>query len=137
MATPTDAFSMAKMVELLRHRKEPPRQSLMLSSGYRDRLVAESPVREASTYPNPIYTGSLSYGTIPVRVVEIPKVPVYDWAGCRSPSRAKRRHAKGIPQRVKITMQDVAYLFDDRALSYLNSRYDGLVSKMLWDGIAP
>lgn len=34
----------------------------------------------------------------------------FDWSVCRSPSRAKRRHAQGIRTRVKISHKPVAYL---------------------------
>jgi len=36
-----------------------------------------------------------------VNFVETIHATTLDWSNCRSPSRAKRRHALGIPQRVK------------------------------------
>ena len=51
-----------------------------------------------------------------VVVADVPPQITYDWSECRSPSRAKRRHARGIPQRVKIIKTDVAYLIDQAAL---------------------
>lgn len=115
MATPPDTFSLDSIRTLLQAHPDlmSPRQSLFLSSGYRDAVKAEFSVAES----NPLYQSAMSYVGIPVRTFDIPKQKVYDWSGCRSPSRAKRRHARGIQQRVKITERDVAYLIDERALS--------------------
>lgn len=38
-----------------------------------------------------------------VRIIVSEKCVLYDWSSCRSPSRARRRHKRGFPQRVKIT----------------------------------
>lgn len=55
---------------------------------------------------------------LPVTVTDaLPDAITYDWSGCRSPSRAKRRHARGIPQRVKITKQPVAWIMERNLLS--------------------
>lgn len=50
-----------------------------------------------------------------IEIADIPKEKRFDWSGCRSPARAKRRYALGHPQRVKITEHDVMYLVDKTA----------------------
>ncbi len=59
--------------------------------------------------PDQITEYTSTYGTVPVHFAPIPPKEVLDWSGCRSPSRAKRRHARGYPQRVKTTY-GVAFL---------------------------
>lgn len=135
MAT-TDAFTMETMAELLKNWKEPQTRSLLLSQGYRDKVETTFPLRSAE-YRNPLYSGGLAspYLSMNVRVMDIPKQKVYDWSACRSPSRARRRHAQGIPQRVKITECDVAYIFDERVLTDFTRRWDRSVAKILFDGV--
>lgn len=65
------------------------------------------------------------------QIVDIPPERTFDWSGCRSPSRAKRRHAKGIPQRVRIIESDVAYVFHERV--FIDpGRYERMAAKILY-----
>lgn len=122
MAIPTDGFTpdmLKKMMDLVKEYREPPR--LFVSRGWRDALAAEArtfKLKSATTEaPNPLMAGyTTSYASIPYDVVNIPPEEVIDWSGCRSPARAKRRHAKGIPQRIKITYRERAYLVDTKAI---------------------
>lgn len=118
MATPTDGFTpemLKKMMEVVNEYREPPR--LFVSSGWRDALAVKVPIMRPAETPNPLMTGyTTSYASIPLDVVNIPPEEVIDWSGCRSPARAKRRHAKGIPQRIKIVHRERAYLVDRKAI---------------------
>lgn len=136
MATPSDTFSMDSIRDLLRDYPDlrTPRQSLFASRGFTDSLTAQFPVEPAPT--NPLYTGAMSYLGIPIRTFDIPKQKVYDWSGCRSPSRAKRRHARGIPQRVKVTEHDVAYLVNEDAMRFMRHGWERMTAKILYDGIS-
>ena len=129
-----NTLSLESVADLLANYEPPPRQTFLLSSGYRDRLNAEFPLGGPAAAPNPLYAGTLSYSSIPMRVMDIPKQKVYDWSACRSPSRAKRRHAKGIPQRVKITEHDVAYMIGEQAKRDMSYRHDHWCAKLLFGG---
>ena len=121
MAIPTDGFTpemLKKMAEMVNEYREPP--NLFVSRGWRDALAVEARTFKPSRaeLPNPLLTGyTTSYASIPCHVVDIPPEEVIDWSGCRSQSRAKRRHAKGIPQRIKITYRERAYLVDRKAIA--------------------
>lgn len=146
MATPTDGFTpemLKKMVEMVNEYREP--QSLFVSRGWRDALAAKVPVLKPSVTqaPNPLMAGyTLSYASIPYDVVDIPPEEVIDWSGCRSPARAKRRHARGIPQRIKITYRERAYLVDRKAMAdmmrvrFERMAYGEIMGKgaTAWDG---
>lgn len=56
-----------------------------------------------------------------------------DWSGCRSPSRAKRRHAMGIPQRMVVREQPAMYLIDPDVL-YVNPRFRMELEKLTREG---
>lgn len=71
---------------------------------------------------------------MPIRTFDIPKQQRFDWSGCRSPSRAKRRHARGIPQRVKVTEHDVAYLVNEDALLHMRRGWERMTAKILYGG---
>lgn len=115
MATPTSFTSdmlrdMLKELEYYR-----PQQSLLLSSGMRAQIEAAPP----PLGDNPIAVGyTQSYMGLPVETFEIPPEEVIDWSGCRSPARAKRRHAQGHPQRIKVTYRERAFLIDRRVLGF-------------------
>lgn len=94
-----------------------PRQSLLMSAGFRKALAKESPPIIGTGQGNSLLHGyTQSYAGFPVETFEIPPEEVIDWSGCRSPSRAKRRHARGIPQRIKIEYRQRAYLIARDAL---------------------
>ena len=113
MATPT-AFNydmLKQMVKALEDFSPPPQQSLMMSAGFRRALAKETPPIIGTRQHNPLFDGHTQrYATIPIETFDIPPEEVIDWSGCRSPSRAKRRHARGIPQRIKIEYRERAYL---------------------------
>lgn len=79
------------------------------------RLESEA---QGPRFDNPLLAGATPGHLFGMKVVvaDVPPQITYDWSECRSPSRAKRRHARGIPQRVKIIKTDVAYLIDQAAL---------------------
>ena len=137
METPPDTFSLGTIRDLLAANPGllAPRQSLFASRGYRDALEKTFPLSAAEPR-NPLFMGaaSFSYEGIPVRTFDIPKQKVFDWSGCRAPSRAKRRHAKGIPQRVKITEHDVAYLVNEDALRSMRVGWERQMGKILFNG---
>jgi hypothetical protein len=135
MITPATltAEMLAQMAKNIRGFMPPSRSTLLLSAGYRERLKAESPVRSPAD-ANPLLGGAFSFSSIPVRTLEIPKEKVFDWSACRSPSRAKRRQARGYPQRVKVAERDIAYLVDQRILSDMTGRLDRMCAKLLFDG---
>lgn len=66
------------------------------------------------TKPNLPFADFTLFG-MQIEIADIPKEKRFDWSGCRSPARAKRRHALGHPQRVKITEHDVMYLVNKAA----------------------
>lgn len=89
-----------------------PRQSLLMSAGYKREVMAHARAN-APSYDNPLFAGyTQTYMGLPVETFYIPPEEVIDWSGCRSPSRAKRRHARGIPQRIKIEYRERAYIID-------------------------
>lgn len=121
-ATPKDGFTADMLEAMTRAVNEyQPAQSLFVSRGWRDAISGAIPIFKMDKGPspsNPLFGGyTTSYQGFPVDVVGIPPEEVLDWSGCRSPARAKRRHAKGIPQRVKITHRERAYLVDRKALA--------------------
>lgn len=110
---------MAKALEDFR-----PRKSLMMSAGFRREAAARLPVVKPETSTNPLlsdYTITQQFMGIPIEPFDIPPEEVIDWSGCRSPSRAKRRHARGIPQRIKIEYRERAYLINRDALARLGA----------------
>lgn len=121
MATPTTFTSdilkdMAKAIEDFR-----PRQSLMMSAGFR-RALAKEAAPIIVDGGNPLLSGyAQTYAGIPVEMFDIPPEEVIDWSGCRSPSRAKRRHARGIPQRIKVEYRERAYLINRNALARIGA----------------
>lgn len=120
MATP-DAFS-ANMIEDIAKAMEnyQPRQSLLMSAGFRREAMARIPAATSADQSNPLLAGyaiTQSFMGVPVERFDIPPEEVIDWSGCRSPSRAKRRHARGIPQRIKIELRERAYLINRDALA--------------------
>lgn len=93
-----------------------PRQSLLMSAGYKS-AVTEKATTNRPIYDDPLLAGyTQAYMGLPVETFDIPPEEVIDWSGCRSPSRAKRRHARGIPQRVKIEYRERAYLINRGAV---------------------
>jgi len=118
MATPT-AFTADMLKEIAKALEDyQPRQSLLMSAGFREALAKEAPAIIGTRQSNPLFTGcTQTYAGIDIVPHDIPPEEVIDWSGCRSPSRAKRRHARGIPQRIRIEYQDRAYLIDRRALA--------------------
>lgn len=69
---------------------------------------------------------------LPVMTADLPKERVFDWSGCRSPARARRRYAQGHPQRVKITEHDVVYLID-RAAFRMGRELDRRTVRAMFD----
>lgn len=120
MATPTSLTAdmlrdMAKLVEDYQ-----PRQYLLASAGFRRELAKHAEFAAPRQSHNPLFEGyALSYGGISTEPIDIPPEKVIDWSGCRSPSRAKRRHARGIPQRIKVELRERAYLIDRNKLTAL------------------
>lgn len=90
----------------------------LMSKSVRDQIIT---LRNDSSprIDSPLLAGTTQHHLfgMPVVVADVPPLTEYDWSGCRSPSRAKRRHARGIPQRVKVVKTEVAYLIDQAALS--------------------
>jgi hypothetical protein len=134
VATPT-AFTADILKDMLKQLEYyQPRESLLMSSGYKREAMKTIP-NAAPSYENPILNGyTTTYLGLPIETIDIPPEEVIDWSGCRSPSRAKRRHARGIPQRVKVTYRERAFLFDKRALGDIRRRFDRMVVKMLYGG---
>lgn len=99
---------------------------LLLPPAMKARLQSEAAANASSISDNPLFAGSLrqTYAGMPVEFSDIlPTVIRYDWSDCRSPSRAKRRHARGIKTRVKIIHQDVAYLITKKFEYELQKMY--------------
>jgi hypothetical protein len=132
MATPT-AFTADILKDMLKQLEDyQPRQSLLLSAGYKREAMRVIP-SAAPSYDNSIFNGyTQSYMGFPIEAVDISPEEIIDWSGCRSPSRAKRRHARGIPQRVKITYQERAFLIDKRVISDFRNSFDRMVVKALY-----
>lgn len=124
MAMPSEFNSdmLKQMVKALEDFSPPPQQSLMMSAGFRRALAKEAPPIIGAGERNPLFQGyTQSYVGIPVETFDIPPEEVIDWSGCRSPSRAKRRHARGIPQRIKIQYLERAYLINRDALARMGA----------------
>lgn len=124
MATPSTftADMLKDMAKALDDYK--PRQSLLMSAGFKREAMARFPLARPDVSDNPLiadYTTTQSFMGIPVERFDIPPEEVIDWSGCRSPSRAKRRHARGIPQRIKIELRERAYLVNRDALARLGA----------------
>lgn len=122
MAIPTEPLSAELVAEMVRSIETVSREEhlfgdrLFVSPRVRDQLPAWA--NESVPADNPILQGyTTSLVGLPVDVVDVPPEEVFDWSGCRSPSRAKRRYARGIPQKVKIERREVAYLVDSRAIA--------------------
>ena len=120
MATPTTftADMLKDMAKALDEYK--PRQSLLMSAGFHREALAVLKPTVPEVRDNPLfgdYTTTRSLAGIPVETFRIPPEEVIDWSGCRSPSRAKRRHARGFPQRIKIEYRERAYLINRDALA--------------------
>lgn len=110
--------------------KRPRFTDLMISPKWKDDLLKVPTPRAA--IDNPIHQGGLAYSSIPYQVVDIPPEEVIDWSGCRSPSRAKRRHARGIPQRLKVSYRERAFMFDRDALLGFGREFDRRAVKILY-----
>lgn len=115
MATPT-SFT-ADMIRDIAKALESytPRQSLLMSAGLRQALTKEPPL--IVPRGNPLLADYKTYAGFEVVPGNIPPEEVIDWSGCRSPSRAKRRHARGIPQRIRVEYRERAYLINRDALA--------------------
>lgn len=110
--------------------KQLPRPSLFVSPKFRSQLVAEFHDAQPTISPS-IGPANQSFMGLNVRTFDIPPRQVFDWSGCRSPARAKRRHAQGKPQRVKITYEEVAYLMPSEDLDCLNLTMERKAEEML------
>jgi len=124
MAVPSEFNSdmLAQMAKALEDYQ--PRQSLLMSAGFRRHAMARIPPSKPAGHSNPLltdYTITQQFMGIPVERFDIPPEEVIDWSGCRSPSRAKRRHARGIPQRIKVEYRERAYLINRDALAKLGA----------------
>lgn len=109
-------------------------KSLLVSPRMADELAKhfkhERKPSERSPYDN--FAGfTTSYAGFPVETFDIPPEITYDWSDCRSPSRAKRRHARGIPQRVKVIKSERAFLIS-RGVDALARRFEDSVVKLLY-----
>lgn len=119
MATPS-TFTPDMLNQMADAIRDAPRsdfaRSILMPKGMQRALVAHSEQLKPIPSDNPLLAGAdmrtfMGYDVI---VADVPPQIRYDWSGCRSPSRAKRRHARGIPQRVKVIRDEVAYLIDRR-----------------------
>ena len=122
MAIPSEFNSdmLAQMTKALENYQ--PRQSPMMSAGFRRALAKEAPPIMGTGEGNPLLQGyTQSFHGMEVEAFDIPPEEFIDWSGCRSPSRAKRRHARGIPQRIKIQYRERAYLINRDALAGLGA----------------
>jgi hypothetical protein len=140
MATPTDGFSGDLLKQIMQSIKSieinQPRQSLLASAGFKRDLVKHAELIKAPTDANPLMAGyTQSFAGIEIVPMTIPPEEVIDWSGCRSPSRAKRRHARGIPQRIKVEHRERAYLIDREAIaSSMAMRFERMaLSALRWD----
>mgnify|MGYP000918801683 CR=1 FL=1 len=120
MATPS-TFTPDMLKQMADAIRDAPRsdfaRSILMPKGMQRALVAQSEqLKGVPIDHNPLREGfdQRSFLGYDVIVADVPPQIRYDWSGCRSPSRAKRRHARGIPQRVKVVRDEVAYLIDRR-----------------------
>lgn len=142
MATPT-AFTSDMLREIVRDMDKladgagygaSPMKSLLVSRGARERMMAEFRAAAPVSTGDQLVSGfTQTFMGIPIEAVDIPPEEVLDWSGCRSPSRAKRRHAQGKPQRVKATYRDRAFLVDRRALMGLGRDLDRMMVQAFFD----
>lgn len=108
-----------------------PRQSLFASRGFVEGALKLAKAQGPAT-DNPLYAGyTTTLMGIPVKSVNIPPEQVIDWSGCRSPSRAKRRHARGIPQRIKVEYRERAYLIDQSVLTSWQNMFEARMMSAL------
>lgn len=103
---------------------------LMISPKWKHALIS-APKAPWPKVDNPIHAG-FSLHSIPYHVVDIPPEEVIDWSGCRSPSRAKRRHARGIPQRIKVSYRERAFMFDRDALLGFGREFERRAVEILY-----
>ena len=62
---------------------------------------------------NPVLQGFMRLQDgMPIVVNPTLTVRHFDWSKCRSPSRARRRHRKGHPQRVTVTWKPLAFVME-------------------------
>lgn len=84
---------------------------------------------------NTLYVSPATFGAIK-RAAVLPPEEVFDWSECRSPSRAKRRYARGLLQRVKVAHNEVALLINEdtftRAAANAAERIDTMFMKQLY-----
>lgn len=122
MAIHNQPLTAEMLQDMIRHINEPSPDIATLALAMSKRAVVGLKQDRAAVMPhNPILTGGMeTYMGIDIIQADIPKRQVFDWSGCRSPARAKRRHAMGHPQRVKITETEVAYLIDRASLNFIN-----------------
>lgn len=107
--TPMTSEFLRLLMDQIKGYQPPPNPIFVASPGLNAKLDAMTIERVS---PTQFHQG------IQIIEADIPKEKVYDWSGCRSPSRAKRRYAKGHPQRVKITEHEVMYMFHKEALAF-------------------
>lgn len=126
-------FSLDKMMEAIRTFEPRPPQTLLVSPGMKHEMAKAAFALEPRITDPPWHVVSRqTFMGLPVRTLDIPPEEVLDWSDCRSPSRAKRRHARGIPQRVKITYRERAYMITDQALADFNRRFEQMAMKALF-----
>lgn len=129
--TPTlSASAVAEMLKGYRHRDE----VLLVPRGMRSRLEVACHADASTITDNPIYAGysARTFCGFPVEVADIPREKVFDWSGCRSPARARRRYKQGHQQRVKISERDVAYLVGKRAVYEMAVAWERRCVKMIF-----
>ena len=124
------ASAIAKMLEGYRHRDE----VLLVPRGMRAKLEVACQADAPTVTDNPIYTGysTRTFCGVSVEVADIPREKVFDWSGCRSPARARRRHKQGHPQRVTIIERDVAYLVGKLAAHEMAVAWERRCVKMIF-----
>lgn len=132
-ATP---FTDAMLSEMALFRRPPGRDYVLAASkGAVAYLMRDadspSPVAFDGTAPQRRLTDFSLFG-MQIKIADVPREKVFDWSDCRSPSRARRRHAQGHPQRVKITEREVMYLMDRRAMEFRDG-WERRVAKMALD----
>ncbi len=133
MATPTalTADMLRDMAKIINDAE--PQKSLLMSAGFRQTLKRDFDLLLPASARNPILSGyTQSFMGIDIVPVDIPPEEVIDWSGCRSPSRAKRRHAKGIPQRIKIEYRERAFLIHRDALRRMGRDIDARLIASLY-----
>lgn len=123
MAIPTSTLTAETLAEMMKAAVDymPRFDSVFASKGALTGLVKLRQDAAPSLFEQDLLSrgGGLTFMGIDVIQADIPKRKVFDWSGCRSPARAKRRHAQGHPQRVKVTEEDVVYLVDKSRLDLL------------------